>query len=167
MSSILRYSGVFILLITLQLLIFNNIEFSGYVNPYVYVMFILILPLSIPSWLLLLLSFLTGLVVDLFTGTLGVHTFATVMAGFVRPWVLSLNVTTEIADPDLSPSSHRNGLRWFFTYTIALVFIHHLTLFFVEVFSLANFFHTLLRVLLSTVATTFFIIIFDLIRPRR
>jgi len=167
MNSILRYSGVFILLITLQLLIFNNIEFSGYVNPYVYVMFILILPFSIPSWLLLLLSFLTGLVVDLFSGTMGVHTFATVMAGFVRPWIVSLNVTAEVADPDLSPSSHRNGMRWFFIYTLTVVFVHHLTLFFIEIFSFSHFLHTLLRVILSTAVTTFFIIIFDLIRPRR
>ena len=167
MNSILRYTGVFFLLITLQLLIFNNIEFSGYVNPYVYVMFILILPFSIPSWILLLLAFVTGLAVDLFSGTLGVHTFATVMAGFVRPRILSLNITAEVTDPDLSPSSHRNGLRWFFIYTLTVVFIHHLALFFVEVFSFSNFLHTLLRVLLSTIATTFFIIIFDIIRPRR
>ena len=167
MNSILRYTGVFVLLIALQLLIFNNIEFSGYVNPYVYVMFILILPFSIPSWLLLLISFGTGLVVDLFSGTLGVHTFATVMAGYVRPWILSLNVTTELADPDMSPSSYRTGLRWFFIYTLTVVFVHHLTLFFVEVFSFSNFFRTLLRVLLSTVATTFFIIIIDMLRPRR
>jgi len=167
MNSIIRYTGVFVLLITLQLLIFNNIEFSGYVNPYVYVMFILILPFSTPSWLLLLLSFGTGLVVDLFSGTLGVHTFATVMAGYVRPWILSLNVTAEVADPDLSPSSYRNGLRWFFIYTLTVVFVHHLTLFYVEVFSFSNFFRTLLRVLLSTAATTFFIIIFDMIRSKR
>ena len=167
MNSILRYTGVFILLITLQLLIFNNIEFSGYVNPYVYVMFILILPFSIPSWLLLLLSFLTGLIVDLFSGTMGVHTFATVMAGFVRPWIVSLNVTAEVADPDLSPSSHRNGMRWFFIYTLTVVFVHHLTLFFIEIFSFSHFLHTLLRVILSTAVTTFFIIIFDLMRPRR
>lgn len=83
MNSFLRYTGAFVLLVALQLLIFNNIEFSGYVNPYVYVMFILILPVSIPSWILLLLGFLTGFVIDVFSGTMGVHTFATVLAGFV------------------------------------------------------------------------------------
>ncbi|MCB0800896.1 MAG: rod shape-determining protein MreD, partial [Bacteroidales bacterium] len=100
MNSLLRYAGAFVLLIVLQLLIFNNIEFSGYVNPFVYVMFILILPVSIPSWILLLLSFLTGFVVDLFSGTMGVHVFATVMAGFVRPWILSVNVTSETVEAE-------------------------------------------------------------------
>jgi rod shape-determining protein MreD len=161
------YINAFVVLIVLQLLIFNNIQFSGFVNPYIYVMFILILPLAIPSWILLLLSFMTGIVIDIFAGTMGVHAFATVMAGFVRPWVLSINITSEAFEPEMSPSSHTNGLRWFFIYSVTVVFIHHLALFFVEVFSFTNFFHTLLRVLLSTLATTFFIILFDIIRPRR
>lgn len=167
MNSLLRYAGAFVLLIVLQLLIFNNIEFSGYINPFVYVMFILILPISIPSWVLLLLSFLTGFVVDLFSGTMGVHVFATVMAGFVRPWVLSVNVTSETVEAEMSPSSYRSGLRWFLVYTVTIVFVHHLALFFVEIFSLRNFLHTLLRVVLSTAVTTFFIVLFDFFRPHR
>ncbi len=167
MNSLLRYSVAFIVLIALQLLIFNNIEFSGYVNPYVYVMFILILPVAIPSWILLLLSFLAGFVIDLFSGTMGVHTFASVMAGFVRPWMLSLNVTAEASEPDMSPSAYRSGLRWFLFYSLTVVFVHHLALFYIELFTLRNFFHTLLRVMLSTAATTFFVVLFDFIRPRR
>ncbi|MFN2314376.1 MAG: rod shape-determining protein MreD [Bacteroidales bacterium] len=167
MNSVLRYTGTFLILIVLQLLIFNNIEFSGYVNPYIYVMFILILPVAIPSWILLILAFLTGLVIDLFSGTIGVHAFATVMAGYVRPWVLSLNITAEASEPETSPSSYRNGLRWFLIYVVTVVMIHHLALFFVEIFSFRNFFHTLLRVLLSTAATSFFIVLFDFIRPHR
>ena len=162
-----QYILAFTVLTLLQLLIFNNIEFSGYVNPYIYVMFILVLPVAIPSWILLILAFLTGFVIDLFSGTIGVHSFATVMAGFVRPWVLSLNVTAEASEPDMSPSSYRSGLRWFMIYVVTVVFIHHLALFFVEVFSFRNFFHTLLRVLLSTAVTTFFIVLIDFIRPHR
>lgn len=167
MNSILKYAGAFVLLITLQLLIFNNIEFSGYVNPFVYVMFILILPVAIPSWILLLLSFFTGFVIDLFCGTLGVHAFASVLAGFVRPWVLSLNVTAEGAEAEMSPSYYRSGLRWFLIYTFTVVLVHHLALFLIEIFSLRYFFQTLLRVLLSTAVTTFFIVLFDFIRPHR
>lgn len=168
MNNILKYITAFVVLIVVQLLIFNNIEFSGYVNPYVYVMFIVILPVSIPSWLLLILSFITGFVIDVFSGTMGVHAFATVMAGYMRPWILSLNVTAETAaGPDTSPSSQVSGIRWFFIYTVTLVFIHHVTLFYIELFSLRSFFHTLLRVLLSTAFTTFFIILFDVLRPRK
>ncbi|MFZ2285617.1 MAG: rod shape-determining protein MreD [Bacteroidales bacterium] len=167
MTGILKYSGTFLILMVLQLLIFNNIEFSGYVNPYIYVMFILVLPVAIPSWILLILAFLTGFVIDLFSGTIGVHAFATVMAGFVRPWVLSFNVTAEASEPDMSPSSYRSGFRWFLIYVVTIVLIHHLALFFVEVFSFRNFFHILLRVLISTAVTTFFIVLIDFIRPHR
>ena len=167
MNSIIRYTVTFLLLIALQLLIFNNIEFSGYVNPYVYVMFILILPVAMPSWILLLLGFLTGFVIDLFSGTMGVHTFATVIAAYVRPWVLSLNVTAETAEGEMSPSSYRSGLRWFLVYTATVVLVHYLALFLVETFSFRLFLQTLLRVLLSTAVTTFFIVLFDFIRPHR
>ena len=167
MNSILKYSGFFILLILLQLLVFNTIQFSGYVNPYVYVMLIIILPLSMPSWIVLIIAFLAGFIIDAFSGTMGVHTFATVMAGFVRPWIISLNMTHEAADPDTSPSVQNNGLRWFFLFAGMIVLVHHLSLFYVEVFSFTGFFRTLLRVLLSTLFTTFFIVFIDLIRSRR
>ncbi|HNW56649.1 MAG TPA: rod shape-determining protein MreD, partial [Bacteroidales bacterium] len=67
-NSILRYTLIFILLMLLQILVFDNIQISGYINPYIYVMFILILPFEIPSWLLLLISFAAGFIMDLFSG---------------------------------------------------------------------------------------------------
>src|SRR5664279_4931881 len=87
-NSILRFGLIFILLILLQVLLFNNIQFSGYINPYVYIMFILLLPIEIPSWLLLILSFTIGMIIDFFSGSPGIHTSATVLAGFVRPYVI-------------------------------------------------------------------------------
>jgi len=166
MSRIIRYSLAFVILILLQILIFNNIQFSGYVNPYVYVMFIIILPIAMPSWVLLLISFLVGFIVDAFSGTMGVHTFACVMAGFARPWLLSLNVTHEGGDPWGSISIKNYGFRWFSVITVMIVLIHHLSLFYIEIFSFTGFFRTFLRVLVSTAFSTFFIILLDLIRSR-
>ncbi len=89
-NSILRFGAIIIILILLQILLFNNIQFSGYVNPYVYIMIILLLPAVIPHWLLLIVSFLTGLIIDLFSGSPGMHTSATLLAGFSRPYVLRI-----------------------------------------------------------------------------
>ena len=89
-NSILRLGLSGILLILFQIIILNNIQFSGYVNPYVYIMFILMLPSLTPSWLLLLTAFLTGLIIDLFSGSPGMHAGATVLAAFSRPLVLRL-----------------------------------------------------------------------------
>jgi len=167
MSKMVKFILAFILLIGLQLFVFNNIQYSGYINPYIYVMFIILLPVSIPSWIVLLISFFTGFVIDAFSGTMGVHTFATVMAGFAKPWLMSLNVTHDPSDAGAAVSIKNYGLRWFSIITLMVVLIHHLTLFYVEIFSFSGFFRTLLRVLVSTAFSTFFIILLNLIRSRR
>lgn len=160
-NSIFRYSLVFILLMALQLLVFDNIQFSGYVNPYVYVMFILILPFEIPSWLLLFISFAIGFLMDLFSGTPGMHSAATVLAGFVRPYILSINSPSEGYEQRTSPSLATYGFRWFFIYTLLIVLIHHTTLFYLEIFRFADFFRTMLRVLISSSFTVAFILLLE------
>ena len=163
-NSILRFALIFILLILLQVLLFNNIQFSGYVNPYVYIMFILLLPVEIPSWVLLLLSFATGLIMDFFTGSPGMHTSATVLAGFVRPYVLRLVSPRDGYESGSDPSMLIYGFRWFLSYTLLIVLIHHTTLFYFEVFRFADFFRTMLRVILSTLFSMTFILLIEFYR---
>ena len=85
-----RYLINFILLVFLQVFILNNIQFSGYINPYIYVLFILILPFEIPSWFLIIIAFFLGLTIDLFSHTVGMHSSATVFMAFLRPYVLKI-----------------------------------------------------------------------------
>src|SRR5665647_3405660 len=163
-NSILRFGLIFILLILFQVLLFNNIQFSGYVNPYVYILFILLLPIEIPSWLMLLLSFFTGLIIDFFSGSHGMHTSATVLAGFVRPYVLRLVSPRDGYESGPDPSMVIYGFRWFLTYTLLIVLVHHTALFYLEVFRFADFFRTMLRVLLSSFFTIVFIILIEFYR---
>lgn len=163
-NSIIRYSLSFILLILVQVLLLDNIQVSGYINPYVYVMFILILPFEIPSWLLLLLSFATGFLMDLFSGSPGMHSAATVLAGFIRPYILSITSTRDGYEPHSSPSLSNYGFRWFLIYTTLIVLVHHTTLFYLEVFRFADFFRTMLRVLISSVFTISFILLIEFYR---
>jgi rod shape-determining protein MreD len=166
-NSILRFAVIFIILILLQVLLFNNIQFSGYVNPYVYLMFILLLPVEIPSWLLLLLSFGTGIIIDFFSGSPGMHSSATLLAGFVRPYVLSIVSPRDGYEGRSEPSMLNYGFRWFLTYTILIVLVHHTALFYLEVFRFTDFFRTLLRVLLSSFFTIIFIMFFEYYRKGR
>ena len=166
-NSILRFGLLFIILILLQVLLFNNIQFSGYVNPYVYLMFILLLPVEIPSWILLLLSFTTGLVVDLFSGSPGMHCSATLLAGFARPYVLAVVSPRDGYEGRSEPSMISFGFRWFLTYTLLIVLIHHTALFYLEVFRFTDFFRTLLRVLLSSLFTVIFIMFIEFYRKGR
>jgi rod shape-determining protein MreD len=166
-NSILRFSLIFILLILLQVVLFNNIQFSGYVNPYVYIMFILLLPVEIPSWLLLLLSFGTGIILDFFSGSPGMHSCATVLAGFVRPYILRIVSPRDGYEARSEPSMKNYGFRWFLIYTALIVLIHHTALFYLEVFRFADFFRTMLRVLLSSLFTISFIVLFEFYRRGR
>jgi rod shape-determining protein MreD len=166
-SSFFRFGLAFILLILVQVLVFNNIQFSGYVNPYVYIMFILLLPVEIPSWLLLLLSFLTGIIMDFFMGSPGMHASATLFAGFIRPYVLRIISPRDGYEAGSAPSMFTYGFRWFVIYTTIIVFIHHLILFYLEVFRFADFFITMERVFLSLVISITFILLFEYYRKKR
>ncbi len=166
-NSILRFGLAFILLILLQVLVFNNIQFSGYVNPYVYIMFILLLPVEIPSWLLLLLSFATGIIIDLFSGSPGMHSSATLFAGFLRPYILRIVSPRDGYESGSEPSMLNYGFRWFLTYTLLIVVVHHTVLFYLEVFRFTDFFRTMLRVLLSSLFTVIFILLFEFYRRGR
>jgi rod shape-determining protein MreD len=160
-NSVFRFGLIFILLILLQVLLFNNIQFSGYVNPYVYIMFILLLPVEIPSWLLLILSFSTGLIMDFFSGSPGMHSSATVLAGFFRPYILRVISPRDGYEPGASPSMLIYGFRWFLTYTLLIVFVHHTALFYLEVFRFTDFFRTMFRVLLSSLFSVTFILLVE------
>lgn len=163
-NRILRFGLIFIFLILLQVLLFNNIQFSGYVNPYIYLMFILLLPVETPVWLLLLISFATGMTVDIASGTLGMHASATVLAGFIRPYILRITSPRDGYEPGINPSMAYYGIRWFLMYASIMIFIHHFALFYLEVFRLADFFRTLLRVILSSLFSIAFIALLEYIR---
>ncbi|MGB8489544.1 MAG: hypothetical protein WCE64_00650 [Bacteroidales bacterium] len=166
-NSILRYTAIFIALILVQLLLFNNIQFSGFVNPYVYVMIILLLPVTLPSWLVLIVSFMAGLIVDLFSGSPGMHASATLAAGFSRPFVLRFISPRDGYDSGAGLSMTSYGFRWFLLYTATIVIIHHTVLFYLEVFRFTDFFRTLFRVILSSSVTIGFILLVESYRRQR
>ncbi len=149
----------FVLIVLIQVLLVNNINISGYFTPYFYILFILLIPFETPGWVLLVSGFLLGLTIDAFVNTLGMHTAATVLAAFVRPYVLQVFSPRDGYEPGTFPRLYYFGFSWFLRYTIIIVFVHHLFLFYIEIFRLSNFFDTLLRVILSTLLTTFFIVL--------
>lgn len=167
LNNIIKYSGIFVLLLLIQILIMNNIGFSGYVNPFVYLLFIILLPLEIPAWVLLIIAFFTGLTVDLFTATAGLHTSATLVAAFFRPYILRVIAPREGYDQSDEPGIRTKGFRWFIIYVVLIVFIHHFTLFYIEVFRLKYFFHTLLKVILSSLFSILFIVIIQILLIRK
>lgn len=149
----------FVVLVLLQLLLFNNIRFSGFINPYVYVLFFILLPFDFSGTLMLVLGLVMGLILDLFMGTPGVHSLATVLIAFARPGVLNLIAPHDGYDLNTLPRVSQMGLIWFVKYAAIIIVIHHLVLFYAEVFSFSHFFFTLLKAVLSSVFTLVFIVI--------
>lgn len=149
----------FILLAFAQIYIFNKIQVSGYINPQVYVLFILMLPFEISGFWLLTFAFVMGLTVDFFQHTPGMHAAASVMLAFFRPGIIRLVGKKDHLEPWHYPNVRDAGSLWFLTYTIILVFLHHLFLFYLEVFRFSEFIHTLLKVLINTVLTSLIIML--------
>lgn len=164
-SNILKLTLLFVFVILTQILIFNNIQISGFVNPYLYVVFIMTLPFGIARGSLLILSFAIGLIIDLFSDTPGMHACACTLVGFIRPYILKLIAFRNEYKEDVLPSIHEYGMGWYLKYSCLIVVIHHITLFFVEQFDTLFFGPTLLRILLSIISTIFFIIILQLFMP--
>ena len=149
----------FLFLVLFQALILNNIQLSGYLNPFLYILFILMLPLQTPKWLVLVLSFLLGISVDLFSDTGGMHAAASVFMAFFREPVMKLISSHDGYDVIQKPTLKQFGLGWFFSYAGILVLVHHAVLFYLEVFHFTEFFSTFLRVILSSIFTLILIFI--------
>jgi hypothetical protein len=149
---------MFVSLVLVQVLIFNQVQFSGFFNPYVYLLFIILLPLSTPRYLVLILAFLLGLVIDIFSNSLGVHSAATVFAAYARPVVIRV-ISNREDDKNDYPGLHQNKLIWFVNYVLIMVLLHHSVLFYLEVYTFANFFITLYRVVLSSLFSIIIIVL--------
>ncbi|WP_372754256.1 rod shape-determining protein MreD [Labilibaculum sp.] len=143
----------FIILVFIQVVILNNIQINGFINPYLYVLFILLLPFETPSWLLLVFSFILGLSIDIFSNTLGMHASACVFMAYLRPYVLNYLSLRDGYEQGTSPCISNYGFAWFFKYSMILVLAHHSFLFFIEVFSFSNLSETMIRIFLSSLFT--------------
>jgi len=148
-----------IVVVLFQVLVIDNIMINGYMVPYIYLLFLILMPFETPRWLQLLAGFVLGLSIDLFENTPGMHTAATVLVAFLRPYLLNLLAPHDGYEPETFPRIHYYGFNWFLKYTLVVVVIHHFALFYLEVFQLRDFLSTLLRVILSSILSVSIIVL--------
>lgn len=156
-NNIIKISIRFIILVLLQVLIVQNIRLGSYIILFPYILFILLLPFETPKLAVLALAFFTGLTIDMFYDTAGMHAAACTLIGFSRYYILKLLSPREGYDPGFTPNVDSMGPVWFITYSAVIIFIHHLFFFYLEIFRFDEFFRTLLRVILSTIGTFCFV----------
>jgi rod shape-determining protein MreD len=143
----------FIVLVLVQVLILNNINFLGFINPYLYILFIITLPINLARSYVLLIAFVLGLSIDIFTGTLGMHASATVAAAFVRAPLIKIFASRDSNHELESPSLKSFGAFNFIYYAALMVLVHHTILFMVDTFSFHRIGYTILLILSNVVFT--------------
>jgi rod shape-determining protein MreD len=149
-KNILKYPLQFILFVLIQVLVLNNIQLADTINPYLYILFLLWLPIETNKALVMGIAFVLGLSIDVFTDTMGMHASASVFLAFVRPSVLNLLAPRDGYELNEPPTAGALGWFWFLRYAAICTLLHHIFLFFVEVFRFSEFFDTIGRVLLSS-----------------
>lgn len=132
MIRFLEYAAIFLLLLVLQEFVFDNINLGGVVNPYIYIMFVILLPLDIPGWSLLLLGFGTGAAVDFMAGTAGLHTIASTWLAFARPTVVGLLLGKDLVYEGGIPTVGRVGTAKFLRYITVMVLLFNVPFFLLE-----------------------------------
>lgn len=141
-----------------QALIFNKFVLFGTAHAYVYIGFLITLPIEIATIPGMLIGLALGLGVDSFMNTFGLHAAASVLLMYVRPMLIS-GLTPQGGYPaGALPRPNIMGLTWFMSFALPLIFIHHLTVFFIEYGDMSLFWPTLIKALAST-AYSFLLII--------
>lgn len=143
----------FILYLALQVTVVRNMVLFDTAFCYVYVAFIILLPFEITPVLLMVVAFLCGLMIDIFYDSLGIHAAACVLIAFLRPYWTKTVPPRGGYEIGMRPTIKIMGFSWFLTFTLPLILIHHLILFFIEVGGLHLFGFTLVKVISSTVFT--------------
>lgn len=145
------------MLVLAQVLALNNIQFLGFINPYIYILFILLLPVRLPRWISLLLAFGLGLTIDAFSNTMGMHAFATVLVAFFRNGVIKLFTSIEEGN-NPTPSFYTFGVGAYVKYVVVMVLLHHSALFILESFSFNHLWIVTFKILLSSLVTILLIL---------
>ena len=150
---------LFIIYLTLQILIVRNLVLFDYGFCFIYVACILLLPNELNQTVLLLIAFATGVIVDTFYNTLGIHAAATVLMAYVRPLVVRVQMAPRLQEARVVFTLQELGFVEFFRYVIVLVLIHHSALFLIEAGSFSLLIPTLFRIVASAVFTTISIVL--------
>ncbi|MGK4566071.1 rod shape-determining protein MreD [Flavobacterium sp. 3HN19-14] len=165
-SAVLFNIARFILLLAAQVVIFNHMEFSNYLNPYPYVLFIILYPVNGNKFGLLLASFFLGLIVDCFMDSGGVHAAACLTLAYLRPTFFKFSFGVSYEYQTVKINDRLTPER--FSFILISVVTHHFVLFLLEIFSVSLFWNMALRQIFSTIFTIIIcIILIYLFKPNR
>ena len=169
MSDLLRNIIRFVLFILVQwFVLFKIPPLHRFIIPYIYFLFILWLPFSIPRFWQLVVGFLTGLSLDYFTQTPGLHAAACVLIAYIRPFVINILSPKETSEFNYrEPSPRTMGWTPYMVYVFILTIFHHTYLLFLEWLSFGSFLTFLIKVVATTGISMLLIFTTELLFPRK
>jgi hypothetical protein len=149
----------FILFILVQILLFKNLALFGFAFCFVYLLFFLLLPIEFKTIPTLIIAFFTGLLVDVFYDTMGIHTASLLAMVFVRGFWIKLLIPTGGYDNNILPTMFNMSFGWFATYSLPLLVIYHLIFFYIENLGTDLYF----LIFIKTVASVIFVFLMSVI----
>ncbi|MEN3324904.1 rod shape-determining protein MreD [Mariniflexile soesokkakense] len=164
-NTVFLHISRFISLVFLQVILFNNINFLGYINPFIYIMFIALFPVKNNRFIIIFLSFFLGLSIDLFSDTGGIHAAACVFIAYIRPAILKFSFGVIYEHQTIKFNTVEFGEK--LTYLTILTFLHHFVLFFLEMFSVSQIILVLQKTLFSSIFTILLILIITIIFSKK
>ena len=153
MYRILEYTLLFIVVVVLQVFLFDNMRIGFYLNPFIYLAFVILLPVNTKSYIVILLAAFMGIVIDFLTGTAGVSTASTALAAFCRPAVLKLFLGTDEIEEGGIPNIRKIGVAKFIGYSLVIILLHNIVFFALEALSFSEAWFAVIRIAVSTTST--------------
>lgn len=149
--------GRYIIVMLLQILLFDQLQLWGACHPYIYVVCLLMMPITLPHSADMIIGAVIGLIMDIFCNSMGVHTASCILLMFVRPYLLGVIINDK--DRLNEQISLRSvGMEAFIKYTVILVLLHHLTVFSLAAWSWTHIGFVLLETVISSIVTILIII---------
>lgn len=169
MSDLLKNIVRLFIFILLQVYVLNNIPYlHRFIVPYIYFLFILWLPFSISRPGLLVIGFVTGLMLDYFKNSPGLHTAACVLIAYTRPFIINLLIPKDTAEFNYSePSPRAMGWAPYAIYAFVLTLLHHSYLIFLQWLEFGSFLSFVIKVLSTTAISLLLILTLELLFPRK
>ncbi len=163
----ITYFILFFVYVLAQVLILKNLVLFNSAFCFIYVAFILLLPVETSIVMLLLIGFALGFTIDIFYSSMGIHAFATVLTAYVRNYWLKAITPQGGYEVGMAPSLAANSFSWFLIYILPLLFVHLAVLFFVEASGFHLFGYTLLKILGSLIFTGIVLFLLQSLVPQR
>lgn len=157
--------GRYIVVMLLQVFLFDQLQLLGVCHPYIYVLCLLMMPITLPHSADMIIGAVVGLIMDVFCNSLGVHTASCIFIMFIRPYLIGALVNDKDRLNE-QISLRALGVEALFKYVVILVLVHHLMVFLLAAWSWSHIGFVLMETVVSSIITISVIMGYNALRYR-